>query len=55
MLTNVTIDSSGKMEVDAAIEMFQRSEALQEFKYANYISDGDSKTFKETLDVKPYA
>jgi hypothetical protein len=46
--------SSGKMEVDAVIEMFQRSEVLHGLKYANYIGDGDSKTFKGILDAKPY-
>jgi len=39
------------MEVDAVIEMFQRSEALHGLKYANYIGDGDSKTFKGILDA----
>ncbi|XP_036147532.1 uncharacterized protein LOC118647217 [Monomorium pharaonis] len=42
--------SAGKMEVDAVIEMFQRSEELYQVKYANYIGDGDSKTFKGILD-----
>lgn len=46
--------SAGKMEVDAAIEMFQRSESLHKLKYANYIGDGDSKTFKGITDAKPY-
>ncbi|KYN50510.1 hypothetical protein ALC57_00149 [Trachymyrmex cornetzi] len=46
--------SSGKMEVDAVVEMFQRSEALHGLQYANYIGDGDSKTFKGILDVQPY-
>lgn len=42
------------MEVDAVIEMFQRSEELYQVKYANYIGDGDSKTFKGILDCEPY-
>ncbi|XP_012232335.2 uncharacterized protein [Linepithema humile] len=46
--------SSGKMEVDAVIEMFQRSEKLHNLKYSHYIGDGDSKTFKGILDSKPY-
>ncbi|XP_071579340.1 uncharacterized protein [Temnothorax nylanderi] len=46
--------SAGKMEVDAVIEMFQRSETLHSVKYANYIGDGDSKTFKGVLDAQPY-
>lgn len=46
--------SSRKMEVDAVIKMFQRSEELHNLKYSNYIGDGDSKTFKGILDSKPY-
>jgi len=36
------------------IEMFARSETLHEIKYINYISDGDTKTFKALLDSKSY-
>lgn len=43
-----------KMEVDAVIEMFQRSKILHSAKYTNYIGDGDSKTFKDILDVQTY-
>lgn len=43
--------SSGKMEVDAVVEMFQRSEDLYGIKYCNYIGDGD---FKGIVDSKPY-
>ncbi|EFN87264.1 hypothetical protein EAI_02705, partial [Harpegnathos saltator] len=46
--------SAGKMEVDAMIEMFQRFETLYGLKYFNYIGDGDSKTFKGSLDAQPY-
>lgn len=46
--------SAGKMEVDAVIEMFSRSEDLHNVKYVNYIGDGDSKTFKRILDAEPY-
>lgn len=42
------------MEVDAAIEMFQRSEKLRDVKYVSYISDGDTKTFKGITDAQPY-
>ena len=42
------------MEVDAVIEMFKRSESLHGLKYANYIGDGDSKTFKGILGSEPY-
>ncbi|XP_032689786.1 uncharacterized protein LOC116853045 [Odontomachus brunneus] len=46
--------SAGKMEVDAVIEMFQRSEELHGLKYSHYVGDGDSKTFKGILDSNPY-
>lgn len=44
--------SSGKMEVDAVIKMFQLFDALHNVN--NYIGDGDSKTFKGILDAQPY-
>lgn len=47
-------DSAGKMEVDAVLEMFQRSESLYDTRYINYIGDGDSKTYKGIVDGKPY-
>jgi len=46
--------SAGKMKVDSVIEMFRRSESLFDIKYANYVGDGDSKTFKGILDSQPY-
>lgn len=46
--------SAGKMEVDAVVEMFRRSETLHQVKYTQYIGDGDSKTFKCIIDAKPY-
>lgn len=46
--------SAGKMEVDGIIEMFTRSEELHDAKYATYIGDGDTKTFKSLLDKQPY-
>ena len=48
------VGSAGKMEVNAIIEMFQRSESLHNLKYANYVGDGDSKTIKGILDFEPY-
>lgn len=42
------------MEVDAIVEMFERSETKNNVKYVRYIGDGDSKTFKGILDVNPY-
>jgi len=46
--------SSGKMEVDAILEMFQRSEKIYGIKYTNYIGDGDSKTYKGIINAAPY-
>lgn len=46
--------SAGKMEVDAVVEMFLRSEEKFGVKYGNYIGDGDSKTFKAILEQNPY-
>ena len=45
-------EGSGKMEVDGVVEIFQRSQALHGagVRYANYIKDGDSKTFKTVLE-----
>ena len=46
--------SSGKMEVDAVIEMFQRSVDQYGVRYTNYVGDGDSKTFSGITNSKPY-
>lgn len=46
--------SSGKMEVEAIIEMFQRSEKNYGVKYMNYIGDGDSKTYMGIINAAPY-
>lgn len=46
--------SAGKMEPDAMVEMFNRSEALHQVRYANYIGDGNSKTYKCIVNAKPY-
>lgn len=45
---------AGKMEVEAIVNMFSRSEALHGLKYKYYIGDSDSKTFKGILDTEPY-
>jgi len=46
--------SAGKMEPDAIVEMFSRSESMYNVRYAYYIGDGDSKTHKSIQDAKPY-
>jgi len=45
--------SAGKMEVNCMKEMFCQSESLG-VKYATYIGDGDTKTFRALLDCNPY-
>jgi len=42
------------MEVDAIIEMFAYSENLHDVKYAFYVGDRDSKTFKGIIDSELY-
>lgn len=46
--------SSGKMETDAAVEIFKRSKELFNIIYGYYIGDGDSKTFTNLIDSNPY-
>ncbi|GFT56205.1 uncharacterized protein TNCV_130011 [Trichonephila clavipes] len=46
--------SSGKMEVDGVLRIFNRSEKLHNLKYSNYIGDGDTKTFNALSENKPY-
>ena len=48
------IGSAGKMEVDSAKEMFSRSIDQYGVKYAPYIGNGDSATFKGLLNLNPY-
>lgn len=47
-------ESAGKMEVDAIIEIFLRSEKLYGVKYINYIGDGDLKTYIGIVNSAPY-
>ncbi|GFX88736.1 uncharacterized protein TNCV_1557811 [Trichonephila clavipes] len=42
------------MEVDGMLRIFNRSEKLHNLKYANYIGDGDTKTFNALSENKPY-
>ena len=46
--------SAGKMEPDAIVEMFSRSESLYNIRYTFYIGDSDSKAHKSIQDAKPY-
>lgn len=47
-------DITGKMEPDAVVEMFSRSEAIHSVRYARYVGDGNSKTHKSIVYAKPY-
>ncbi|XP_018315739.1 uncharacterized protein [Mycetomoellerius zeteki] len=47
-------ESTEKMEVDGAIEMFARSEDLHGVKYLSYIDHGDNKMFKDIVESQPY-
>lgn len=42
------------MEVSSIVTMFQRSFEKYGLRYANYIGDGDSKTYSGILNAKPY-
>jgi len=46
--------SAGKIEVDAIIEIFSRSDNLHGLKYAFYVGDGNNKIFKDIVDSEPY-
>lgn len=54
---NCSINHTGsarKMEIDAVKEIFSRSIEKHNVRYAKYIGDGDSHTFKGILDLNPY-
>lgn len=46
--------NTGKMEVDAVTEMFQRSQEKYGVYFTIYVGDGDSETFKNVLNMNPY-
>uniref|UniRef100_A0A1B6JDH1 Mutator-like transposase domain-containing protein n=1 Tax=Homalodisca liturata TaxID=320908 RepID=A0A1B6JDH1_9HEMI len=46
--------SSGAMEVAGAVAIFQRSQALYEARYLEYLGDGDSKAYSSVCEAKPY-
>lgn len=46
--------SAGMMEVVGMKNIFQRSKSTRQVLYANYIGDGDSKTFMSLEKDKPY-
>lgn len=42
------------MEPKSVVDMFKRSENIYGVKYNIYIDDGDTKTFKQLIESKPY-
>ena len=46
--------SAGAMEVAGAIEMFKRSIAFHNLRYAGYIGDGDTKAHQSVVAASPY-
>lgn len=46
--------SSGMMEVNGMVRIFERSEQRGGVRYAQYIGDGDSKTYPAIVKAKPY-
>lgn len=46
--------SSGSMEPEGAIRMFQRSEKLRDLRYVEYLGDGDTASFRKVKTSKPY-
>lgn len=47
-------ESAGKMEPNAIVEMFKRSNEKYGVKYVNYIGDDDCKTYFELVKSVPY-
>ena len=46
--------SSGAMESNGAVEMFHRSVEKNRLVYHEYLGDGDSSSFKDVVESKPY-
>ncbi|KAJ4444118.1 hypothetical protein ANN_05907 [Periplaneta americana] len=46
--------SSGGMEAEGAVRIFQRSNQTRGVKYKQYLGDGDSKGFVKVVESKPY-
>ena len=46
--------SSGSMETEDAVRIFNRSINKYGFRCINYIEDGDSSAYKQVSDSKPY-
>ena len=48
------VGSSGKMEVDGVVSMYDRSVEKNGLRYVSFIGDGDSSTFLTVSEAKPY-
>ena len=46
--------SSGRMEQDLAVELYERSLSRRALKYRYFVGDGDSKAFRAVVSAKPY-
>ena len=46
--------SAGAMEAVGAVRIFSRSEEQREFRYMQYLGDGDSASFRKVNESKPY-
>ncbi|XP_076470600.1 uncharacterized protein LOC143300657 [Babylonia areolata] len=46
--------SSGAMEMEGAVRIFQRSVELHGFRYTEMLGDGDAKTYKCLTEADPY-
>ena len=47
--------SSGAMEAAGAVQIFSQSVEINKLIYHEYFGDGDTSSFKEVIDAKPYA
>ena len=48
------IGSAGSMESKGAINIFTNSLQKYNLRYAHYIGDGDTESYKKVTDTKPY-
>ncbi|KAL8568972.1 hypothetical protein ACOMHN_017143 [Nucella lapillus] len=46
--------SSGAMEMEGAMKIFERSVDLHGFRYTEMLGDGDAKTYKRVIEADPY-
>ena len=46
--------SSGGIEVQGVVDMFQHSQATYDIRYKNYLGDGDNASYPTVVAVEPY-